>query len=70
MKNHTDEKEAAEQLRKAGWTASEIERLSQVRRDYVAQKGREAAASPRHSALVRWLAALLQQGYWPSAPWW
>lgn len=70
MKHHIDEKEATEQLRKAGWTASEIERLRQVRRDYVAQKGGQAAASRRRSGFVRWLAALLQEGYGPSSPWW
>ena len=69
MKNHTDEKEATEQLRKAGWTAPEIERLRQVRRAYVAQKGGQTEAFRRRPALVRWLAALLQQGCWLSAPW-
>ena len=70
MKNHIDEKEATEQLRKAGWTASEIGRLRGLRRDYVAQEEGRAAASHRHSGFVRWLLALLQEGYGPSSPWW
>ncbi len=68
--NDIDDKEAIERLCKAGWTASEIERLRQLRRDYVAQEERQAAASHRRSRLVRWLVALLQEGYGPSAPWW
>ena len=70
MKNHIDEKEATERLHKAGWTASEIERLRRVRRDYVAREGGQAAASHRRSGFVRWLLALLQEGYGPSSPWW
>ena len=68
--NDIDDKDAIERLHKAGWTASEIERLRQLRRDYVAQEGGQAAASPRRSGFVRWLLALLQEGYGPSAPWW
>ncbi len=69
--NDIDDKEAIEWLRKAGWTASEIERLRQLRRDYVAHEEGQAAASHRRSGLVRWLVALLQEGYRPSAPsWW
>ena len=70
MKHHIDEKEATEQLRQAGWTASEIERLRRLRRDYVAQQDGQAAASPRRSRLTRWLLALLQEGFGPSIPWW
>lgn len=70
MKNHIDEKEATEQLRRAGWTASEIERLRDLRRDYIAQEEGQAMASPRRSRLVRWLLALLQEGFGPSVPWW
>ena len=70
MKNHIDDKEATEQLRKAGWTASEIERLRGLRRDYLEQEGGQAPASPHHSGFVRWLLALLQEGYGPSSPWW
>ena len=75
MKNHIDEKEATEQLRKAGWTASEIERLRGLRRDYAAQEGGQAAASHRRSRFIRWLVAFLQEGYGqegygPSSPWW
>lgn len=70
MKHHIDEKVATEQLRQAGWTASEIERLRGLRRDYVAQKDGQAAASPRRSRLICWLLALLQEGFGPSVPWW
>ncbi len=70
MKNHIDDKEATEQLRKAGWTASEIEGLRGLRRDYVAQEERPAAASHRRSGFVRWLLTLLQEGFGPSVPWW
>lgn len=69
MRNHIDEKEATEHLRQAGWTASEIERLRELRRDYVAHKDGQAAASPRRSRLIRWLLALLQEGFGPSVPW-
>ncbi len=70
MKNDIDEKEAIELLRQAGWTASEIERLRRVRRDYVAQKGGQAAVSSRRSVFIRWLATLLQQGDTSVTPWW
>lgn len=70
MRNHIDEKEATEQLRQAGWTAPEIERLRRLRRDYVAQEGGQAAGTPRRSALARWLRTLLQDGFGPSVPWW
>jgi hypothetical protein len=70
MKNHIDEKEATEQLRQAGWTATEIERLRRLRRYYVAQKDGQAAASHRRSRLIRWLLALLQEEFGPSVPWW
>ncbi len=68
MKHHINEKVATEQLRQAGWTASEIERLRGLRRDYVAQQDGQAAASPRRSRLTRWLLALLQEGFGPSVP--
>jgi hypothetical protein len=68
--NHINDKEAIERLRKAGWTASEIERLRRLRRDYVEKEGGQAAASHRRSGFVRWLVALLQEGYGPSSPWW
>ena len=70
MKHHIDEKEATEQLRKAGWTASEIERLRRLRRDLVAQNGGQEATSRRRSRLIRWLLVLLQEGFGPSVPWW
>ncbi len=69
MKNHIDEKEAIEQLRKAGWTASEIERLRGLRRDLVAQNSGQEATSHRRSGLIWWLLALLQEGFGPSVPW-
>jgi hypothetical protein len=43
--NHIDDKEAIERLRKAGWTASEIERLRRLRRDYVEKEGGQAPAT-------------------------
>jgi hypothetical protein len=70
MKNHVDEKEAIEQLRKAGWTDPEIERLRRLRRDYVEKKGEQAPANPRRSGFVHWLETLLQEGLVPSVPWW
>lgn len=66
--NHIDDKEAIERLRKAGWTASEIERLRRLRRDYVEKEGGQAAASHRHSGFVRWLVALLQKDTGPLLP--
>jgi hypothetical protein len=68
--NGINDKEAIERLHKAGWTASEIERLRRVRRDYVAQEGGQALAPHRRSGFVRWLLALLQEGYGPFSPWW
>ncbi len=68
--NDIDDEEAIEQLRKAGLTTPEIERLRQLRRNDVAHEERQVVASPRRSRLVRWLLALLQEGYGPSAPWW
>ena len=67
--NHIDDKEAIERLHKAGWTASEIERLCRLRRDYVEQEGGRAPADHRRFGFVRWLVALLQEGYGPSSPW-
>lgn len=68
--NHIDDKEAIERLRKAGWTASEIERLRRLRRDYVEKEGGQAPVGHRRSGFVRRLLALLQEGYGPSSPWW
>jgi hypothetical protein len=70
MKHHIDEKEATEQLRKAGWTAPEIERLRGVRRDYIEQERGKTETTHRRSEFVRWLLAILQEGLGPSAPWW
>lgn len=68
--NHIDDKEAIERLRKAGWTASEIEGLRRLRRDYVEKEGGQAPADHRRSGFVRWLLALLQEGYGLPSPWW
>ena len=68
--NHIDDKEAIERLRKAGCTASEIERLRRLRREYVEQEGGQAPADHRRSGFVRWLLTLLQEGFGPSVPWW
>jgi hypothetical protein len=70
MKRHIDDKEATEQLRKAGWTAPEIERLRGVRRDYIEQERGKIETTHRRPAFVRWLQALLQEGLGPTAPWW
>jgi hypothetical protein len=68
--NYIDDKEAIERLRKAGWNASEIERLRRLRRDYVEQEEGQALADRRRSGFVRWLVTLLQEGFGPSIPWW
>ena len=68
--NHIDDKEALERLRKAGCTASEIERLRRLRRDYAHKEGGQAPADRPRSGFVRWLVTLLQEGLWPSVPWW
>jgi hypothetical protein len=70
MKNHIDDKAATERLRKAGWTASEIERLRGVRQDYIEQERGKPETTDRRSGFVRWLQALLQEGLGPTAPWW
>jgi hypothetical protein len=70
MKRYIDDKAATEQLRKAGWTAPEIECLRGVRRDYIEQERGKTEPPHRRTAFVRWLQALLQEGLGPTAPWW
>lgn len=53
--NYINDKEAIELLRKAGCTASEIERLRRLRQDYVKNEGRQTLRDYHHSAFVRWL---------------
>jgi hypothetical protein len=67
--NYIDDKEAIELLRKAGCTASEIERLRRLRRDYVESKGDAALRDYHHSTFVRWLMTLLEEGFLDSTPW-
>lgn len=67
--NNIDDTEAMEHLRQAGWTPVEIERLRQVRRAYV-EKGEPTLRDHPHSAFVRWLLILLQEGFPVSGPWW
>ncbi len=69
MKHYTDDKEAIELLRKMGWTTSEIERLREVRRNYIDQGRRKAESTHHRSGFVHWLLSVLQEGGGPSAPW-
>ena len=53
--NQIDEQAACSLLRQAGFTASEVDRLRQLRRGYVEQEIRQALAESRRLAFVRWL---------------
>lgn len=64
--NQINDKIAIERLHKAGWTASEIERLRRLRQDFVEKEGGQAPANHRRSRFVRWLLTLLQEGFGPA----
>ena len=68
--NDIDDKEAIERLREAGCTASEIERLRQLRRDYDADAEDQAFRDHRYPTFVRWLVRFLQEGTLTCVPWW
>lgn len=53
--NQMNYKEALELLRKAGFTAPEIERLCRLRRDYVESEMDQAPVDQRRLEFVRWL---------------
>lgn len=67
--NYIDDKEAIELLRKAGCTVSEIERLRRLRQDFVENEGRQTFRGYHHSAFVRWLLIVLEEGIPGSTPW-
>lgn len=68
--NDIDDKEAIKRLREAGYTASEIERLRRLRRDYVADSEDQVLRNHRYRAFVRWQVKLLQEGTPTCVPWW
>lgn len=68
--NDIDDKEAIERLRVAGCTASEIERLCRLRRNYVVDAVDQTLRDHRYPAFVRWLVRLVQEGTPTSVPWW
>ncbi len=53
--NQMNYKEALETLRRAGFTASEIDRLGRLRRDYAENEMDQARANLRRLEFVRWL---------------
>ena len=59
--NHIDDKEAIELLRKAGWTALEIERLRRLRREYAEKERDRASQDHRRPGFAGWLATFLQE---------
>ncbi len=68
--NDLDDTEAIERLREAGCTASEIERLRRLRRDYAAPGGEQAPAYHHRFGFVRWLVTFLQEGTPTCVSWW
>ncbi len=53
--NQMNYKEALEMLRRAGFTASEIDRLCRFRRDYAESEMDQTPADLRRLEFVRWL---------------
>jgi hypothetical protein len=50
-----DHKEAYDMLYKVGFTASEIERLERLRREYADKKSGQLSADERRLEFIRWL---------------
>jgi hypothetical protein len=55
--NQMDYKDALDMLRRAGFTAKEIDRLSKLRRDRVENMVERAPADQRRLEFIRWLVA-------------
>jgi hypothetical protein len=55
--NQMDNKDALDMLRRAGFTAKEIDRLSELRRDRVGNTLDRAPAEQRRLEFIRWLVA-------------
>jgi len=55
--NQMDYKDALDMLRRAGFTAKEIDRLSKLRRDRKGNTVDQAPADQRRMEFIRWLVA-------------
>ena len=53
--NQTDQQEACARLRQAGFTESEIDQLSRLRRNYAEQENAQGLADHRRLEFTRWL---------------
>lgn len=68
--NNIDDKEANELLRKAGYTALEIERLRRLRRKYTEKERDQASQDHRRPGFAGWLETFLQEELRYFSFWW